>query len=83
MLKYLFWLIVEQTHKTAEGGRIQLEGIPKEDQAIIVSTMAELKFFADRGFNNITYDNIVYSMVAWVFLLVLTISMIYKRSQRE
>lgn len=83
MLKYLFWLIVEQTHKTAEGGRIQLEGISKEDQAIIVSTMAELKFFADRGFNNITYDNIVYSMVAWVFLLVLIISMIYKRSQRE
>lgn len=74
---------MEQTHKTAEGGRIQLEGIAKEDQAIIVSTMAELKFFADRGFNNITYDSIVYSMVAWVFLLVLIISMIYKRSQRE
>ena len=49
-----------------EGGRIQLEGISEEDQAIIVSTMSELKFFAERGFNNITYtiklDNIIYRL---------------------
>ena len=44
-----------QTHKTIEGARIQLEGMPEEDQAIIVSTVDELKYFADRGFNNITY----------------------------
>ena len=31
-----------------------MEGIPKEKQAIIVSTMAELKYFADHGFQNIT-----------------------------
>ena len=48
-------VICNQTHKTIEGARIQLEGIPEEDQAIIVSTVSELKYFADRGFNNITY----------------------------
>ena len=43
-----------KTHKTIEGARIQLEGIPEEKQAIIVSTLAELKYFADHGFQDIT-----------------------------
>ena len=43
-----------KTHKTIEGARLQLEGIEDDKKAIIVSTMAELKFFADHGFEDIT-----------------------------
>ena len=42
-----------KTHKTIEGAKLQLEGVPEDNQAIVVSTVAELKFFADHGFQNI------------------------------
>lgn len=32
-----------------------MEGLEEDKKAIIVSTMAELKFFADNGFRDITY----------------------------
>ena len=34
---------------------MQVEGLEEGKQGIIVSTMAELKFFADNGFSDITY----------------------------
>jgi D-serine deaminase-like pyridoxal phosphate-dependent protein len=41
-----------KTHKCAEVARIQTEG---SDRAITVSTLAEARFFAERGFGDITY----------------------------
>jgi D-serine deaminase-like pyridoxal phosphate-dependent protein len=41
-----------KTHKCAEIARIQTEGF---DGKITVSTLAEARFFAERGFNDITY----------------------------
>lgn len=51
-----------QTHKTIEGAKLQLEGVSEDNQAIVVSTVAELKFFADHGFQNILYFKSIHNL---------------------
>ncbi|KAK8791001.1 hypothetical protein WA158_005632 [Blastocystis sp. Blastoise] len=42
-----------KTHKTVQGAQIQVEDVPEDKKAIVVSTMSEMKYFADGGFQNI------------------------------